>query len=87
MNGTLAARRPGGLLDRGACVALQREAGALLLLTGRDRSEATGKLFEYLEAGRPILAEMDRRKAEAAADRWRRRLPDLAPCRSAGCGL
>lgn len=45
-----------GLLERGAALALQQRAGALLLLTGRDRSEATGKLFEYLHAGRPILA-------------------------------
>lgn len=38
-------------------IALQREATALLLLTmaGR-RSEATGKLFEYLASGRPIVA-------------------------------
>jgi glycosyltransferase involved in cell wall biosynthesis len=37
--------------------ALQRRADALLLLTtvGR-RSEATGKLFEYLNSGRPIVA-------------------------------
>jgi glycosyltransferase involved in cell wall biosynthesis len=37
--------------------ALQRQADALLLLTtvGR-RSEATGKLFEYLISGRPIVA-------------------------------
>jgi glycosyltransferase involved in cell wall biosynthesis len=45
-----------GLLDRAGAVALQRSADALLLLTGDDRSEATGKLFEYLQAGRPILA-------------------------------
>lgn len=45
-----------GLLDRGSAIALQRGADALLLLTGNDRSEATGKLFEYLHAGRPILA-------------------------------
>jgi glycosyltransferase involved in cell wall biosynthesis len=45
-----------GLLDRAGAVALQRSADALLLLTGDDRSEATGKLFEYLRAGRPILA-------------------------------
>ncbi|HWC26821.1 MAG TPA: glycosyltransferase, partial [Solirubrobacteraceae bacterium] len=45
-----------GLLERDAALALQRRAGARALLTGRDRSEATGKLFEYLHAGRPILA-------------------------------
>lgn len=45
-----------GLLDRPTTLRLQRDADALLLLTGRHRSEATGKLFEYLAAGRPILA-------------------------------
>lgn len=45
-----------GLLERGSAIALQRGADALLLLTGNDRSEATGKLFEYIHAGRPILA-------------------------------
>ncbi len=45
-----------GLLDRDAALALQRAADALLLLTGSQRSEATGKLFEYLAAGRPIIA-------------------------------
>ena len=45
-----------GLLDRPATLALQRGADALLLLTGVHRSEATGKLFEYLASGRPIVA-------------------------------
>jgi glycosyltransferase involved in cell wall biosynthesis len=45
-----------GLLDRGGALALQRSADGLLLLTGNNRSEATGKLFEYLAAGRPIVA-------------------------------
>jgi glycosyltransferase involved in cell wall biosynthesis len=45
-----------GTLDRTASIALQRSADALLLLTSRNRSEATGKLFEYLAAGRPIVA-------------------------------
>jgi glycosyltransferase involved in cell wall biosynthesis len=45
-----------GLLERGDVLALQRDADALLLLTGKDRSEATGKLFEYLASGRPIIA-------------------------------
>jgi glycosyltransferase involved in cell wall biosynthesis len=45
-----------GMLDRPAALALQRAADALLLLTGLNPSEATGKLFEYLAAGRPILA-------------------------------
>jgi len=45
-----------GLLDRAAALGLQRSADALLLLTGPHRSEATGKLYEYLAAGRPIVA-------------------------------
>jgi glycosyltransferase involved in cell wall biosynthesis len=46
-----------GSLSRPAAAVLQREADALLLLTGPGHtSEATGKLFEYLAAGRPILA-------------------------------
>ena len=45
-----------GPLSRPAALALQRRAGALLLVTSRNTSEATGKLPEYLAAGRPILA-------------------------------
>jgi glycosyltransferase involved in cell wall biosynthesis len=45
-----------GLLDRASAFGLQRAADALLLMTGTDRSEATGKLYEYLAAGRPIIA-------------------------------
>jgi glycosyltransferase involved in cell wall biosynthesis len=46
-----------GELPRGAAVALQRRSDALLLLaSGEHRSQVTGKLFEYLAAGRPILA-------------------------------
>ncbi len=45
-----------GLLDRAGAVALQRSADAVLLVTGAGSSEATGKLFEYLASGRPILA-------------------------------
>lgn len=45
-----------GLLQRSSALALQRQADALVLLTGTHSSEATGKLFEYLAAGRPILA-------------------------------
>ena len=45
-----------GNLDRDAALRLQREADGLLLLTaGTRRGEATGKLFEYLGAERPIL--------------------------------
>jgi glycosyltransferase involved in cell wall biosynthesis len=46
-----------GSLSRAQAASLQREADALLLLTGPGHtSEATGKLFDYLAAGRPILA-------------------------------
>jgi glycosyltransferase involved in cell wall biosynthesis len=45
-----------GVLDRDAALALQRDADGLLLLTSRRHGEATGKLFEYLFAGRPIVA-------------------------------
>jgi glycosyltransferase involved in cell wall biosynthesis len=46
-----------GSLGHGEVGMLQRHADALLLLTGPGHtSEATGKLFEYLAAGRPILA-------------------------------
>ena len=45
-----------GNLSREEALRLQREADALLLLTaGTRRGEATGKLFEYLGAERPIL--------------------------------
>lgn len=43
--------------QRFAALAAQKSADALLLLTTRDRpGNAPGKLFEYLRAGRPILA-------------------------------
>jgi glycosyltransferase involved in cell wall biosynthesis len=45
-----------GMLERKDALALQRSADALLLLTSRNSSEATGKLFEYIGAARPILA-------------------------------
>jgi glycosyltransferase involved in cell wall biosynthesis len=45
-----------GLVDRAEALSLQRSADALLLITSRSSSEATGKLFEYLAAGRPIIA-------------------------------
>jgi glycosyltransferase involved in cell wall biosynthesis len=46
-----------GLLDRERALALQRAADSLLVLAGgpRERTLATGKLFEYLTAGPPIL--------------------------------
>lgn len=49
-----------GHLDRAATASLQRDADALLLLTTPGHaSHATGKLFEYLAAGRPIIALAD----------------------------
>ncbi len=46
-----------GSLSRAAAAALQRDADVLLLLSGPGHtSEATGKLFDYLTAGRPIIA-------------------------------
>lgn len=46
-----------GALQRPRALELQREADALLVITegSTRRSVATGKLFEYLGAGRPIL--------------------------------
>jgi glycosyltransferase involved in cell wall biosynthesis len=46
-----------GWLERSRALALQRAADALLIVTGpvSQRSVATGKLFEYLGARRPIL--------------------------------
>jgi glycosyltransferase involved in cell wall biosynthesis len=45
-----------GALPRPAAIALQRRGDALLLVTSNHTSIVTGKLFEYLTAGRPILA-------------------------------
>ena len=46
-----------GSLERERALALQREADALLLLAQATRSQLLNiKLFEYLAAGRPILA-------------------------------
>ena len=45
-----------GALPRPVAVALQRQADALLLVTSHHKSIATGKIFEYLTAGKPILA-------------------------------
>ena len=46
-----------GALDRGRTLALQRAADTLLVVTegSARRSVATGKLFEYFGAGRPVL--------------------------------
>jgi glycosyltransferase involved in cell wall biosynthesis len=45
-----------GTLDRAGALALQRSADALVLVTSRNSGELPGKLFEYLAAGRPIVA-------------------------------
>ena len=46
-----------GSVSRPEAIALQRSADALLLLTAGTRTfEAPGKLFEYLAAGKPIVA-------------------------------
>jgi glycosyltransferase involved in cell wall biosynthesis len=46
-----------GSISRERALALQREAGALLLIAQPTRSQLLNiKLFEYLAAGRPILA-------------------------------
>ena len=52
-----------GTLDRTQSLALQRSADAVVLITSRHASEATGKLFEYLASGRPILALADGNEA------------------------
>ena len=45
------------LVDRVTALSAQRQADALLLVTGTDRTSVmTGKIFEYLAAGRPIVA-------------------------------
>lgn len=45
-----------GTVSRPTAIALQRRAEALLLLTSSEISQSTGKLYEYLGAGRPIVA-------------------------------
>ena len=53
-----------GNLPRGKALELQSAADSLLLLTaGNRRGEATGKLYEYLAAARPILVLGDRTEA------------------------
>ena len=53
-----------GNLPRERALRLQREADSLLLLTAGSRTgEATGKLFEYLSARRPILVLGERTEA------------------------
>ena len=57
-----------GHLSRLEAVALQRRADALVLVASRERDVVTGKLFEYLVAGRPILALTNRDEAAAIVD-------------------
>ena len=45
-----------GVVPRTTAMALQRRAAALLLITSADVSQSTAKLYEYLAAGRPIIA-------------------------------
>jgi glycosyltransferase involved in cell wall biosynthesis len=54
-----------GPLERGRALALQRRADALVVLARgiSVRSVATGKLFEYLAAGRPVLVLGDETEA------------------------
>lgn len=52
-----------GSLGRFEAVALQRRADALVLVTSPNAGEATGKLFEYLRSGRPVIALADGNEA------------------------
>jgi len=46
-----------GVLTRDACLAVQRQADLLLIISQPERSSVVSlKIFEYLQAGRPILA-------------------------------
>jgi glycosyltransferase involved in cell wall biosynthesis len=45
-----------GVLERSGAIALQRSADALVLMTARGAAVATAKIFEYVAAGRPIVA-------------------------------
>ncbi len=54
-----------GFLPRIEAVALQRTADALLLIGSHQRDVVTGKLFEYLAAGRPIVTLPDDNEAAA----------------------
>jgi glycosyltransferase involved in cell wall biosynthesis len=62
--------RIAGSLDRPDALALQREADSLLVIANgkREGSVATGKLFEYLGARRPIVVIGDRSPAARIVD-------------------
>ena len=53
-----------GLLERTEALALQRSGDVLVLITSADSQQVTGKLFEYLSAGKPILALAESNEAE-----------------------
>ena len=56
-----------GVIDRGAALKLQREAGVNLMVTWASKQEKgilTGKFFEYIQAGRPILCLINGEKDE-----------------------
>jgi glycosyltransferase involved in cell wall biosynthesis len=52
-----------GRQPRPVALGLQRRARALLLITSDEVSQSTGKLYEYMAAGRPILALADGNEA------------------------
>ena len=52
-----------GMLERAHALGLQRSADALVLLTARNASAATAKVFEYLAAGKPIIALAENNEA------------------------
>jgi glycosyltransferase involved in cell wall biosynthesis len=45
-----------GVVPHMSAIALQRHAAVLVLITSDEISQSTGKLYEYLAAGRPIIA-------------------------------
>jgi hypothetical protein len=45
-----------GFVQHGRALGYQRAAGALLLVNGRGPESMSSKVFEYLEAGRPVFA-------------------------------
>ena len=66
------ALRSVGTLAREQTLRLQRDADSLLLLTaGNHEGEATGKLYEYLFAERPILVLGERTEAARIVERAR----------------
>ena len=60
-----------GYLPRAQALALQRAARALVLLTSDATCEATGKLYEYLASGRPIIALAERNEAARIVEETR----------------